>query len=67
MINQGSKVTSEKLPVLFCSAWSLPPNYKIFRDKGVTLRTVEVPKAKLQELFFPILLKNIKSSNAHNF
>jgi len=31
-INQGSKVTSEKLSVLFCSAWSLPLNCKILNE-----------------------------------
>ena len=38
---QGSKVTSEKLSVLFCLAWSLPLYWKIMnkilRDKGLTL------------------------------
>jgi len=37
---------------------------KIFRDKG---QSVEVPTAKLQEFFGPILLKNIKISNVHDF
>jgi len=31
-INQGSKVTSEKLSVLFSSAWSLPPYCKILNE-----------------------------------
>jgi len=31
-INQGSKVTSEKRPVLFCSAWSFPLYCKILNE-----------------------------------
>jgi len=31
-IDQGSKVTSEKLSVLFCSAWSLPLYCKILNE-----------------------------------
>jgi len=31
-INQGSKVTSKKLSVLFCSAWSLPLYCKILNE-----------------------------------
>jgi len=32
MINQGSEVTSEKLSVLFCSAWSLVLHCKILNE-----------------------------------
>jgi len=31
-INQGSKVTSEKPYVLFCSAWSLPLYCQILKE-----------------------------------
>ena len=62
MINQGSKVTSEKVSVLFCSAWSLLPYCK---DKGVTLSWSS--NSKTPRIFGPLLLKNIKISNAHNF
>jgi len=45
-INQGSNITSEKLPVLFCSAWSLPLYCKIlnekFRDSLKEWKSVEV-------------------------
>jgi len=68
-INQGSKVTSEKLSVLFCSAWSLLLYCKILNENTQIKewQSVEVPTAKLQKFFGSILLKNIKISNAHNF
>jgi len=39
MINQGSKVTNEKLPVLFCSAWSLPLHCTILNENIQRLRS----------------------------
>ena len=68
-INQGSKVTRKNF-VLFCSAWSLPLYCKILNEKYSEIKewqSVEVRTPKFQEIFCPILLKNIKISNAHNF
>jgi len=67
-INQGSKVASEKLCVVFSMEPStLLQNIKWKYSEIKEWHSVEVPTAKLQEFFGPILSKNIKISNAHNF
>jgi len=65
-INQGSKVTSEKLSVLFCSALSLPLYCKILNENIHRLRSDNQLKFQ-QQNSKNFLQENIKISNAHNF
>jgi len=67
-INQGSKVTSKKLAVLFCSAWNLALYCKILNENiqcvGVTISWSS--NSKLPKLFWCNLEKH-QNLRSHNF
>jgi len=68
-LNQGSKVTSEKLCVVLFSMEpsTLLQNIEWKYSETKEWHSVEVPTAKLKEFFGPIISKNIKIPNTHNF
>jgi len=62
----------QRSPVKYFVLFSMEPctllqNIEWNYSEIMQWQSVEVPTAKLQEVFGPILLKNIKISNAHNF
>jgi len=66
-INHGSKATSKKTCVVLFSMEPSPllQNIEWKYSEIKEWQSIEVPAAKLQEFFGPILSKNIKFSNAH--
>ena len=62
MINQGSKVTTEKLCVLFCSAWGLALHCKILNEHSPKChsRNQQMFQQRISNFFGPIFLKNVK-------